>query len=136
MKTPPWLNTSDSKASGRTPVKMWFGMIGLRATRHSICRKRIKATTPKMIRQRTVADLHGCVTPPICKPIRNMIVLPVMVRLPSQSMALRARMTDCLSWCNLRVKRIINNAVPEVGTAIREKAFSSLNKKGEMGGRQ
>ena len=41
------------------------------------------------MRQRTVAEVQGKLTPPYSRPRRNMIVPPVMVITPIQSMAFR-----------------------------------------------
>lgn len=91
-------------------------MIGYFANFASTRMKRPKVAIPMMIRQRTVAESHGKVTPPYSRPKRNKRVPPTTKKAPNQSMALSPSMKGVLGVLRSRKTMIIANARPSNGT--------------------
>ena len=91
--------------------------MGYLASFHSARKKRTMVTTPKIRRQRTVAEDQGKETPPYSRPKRNITVPPVMVMTPIQSMALRPARMGVLGVSMSRKKRMMTKASASNGTA-------------------
>lgn len=90
--------------------------MGYFANRHSFRTNRPTVRIPKTMRQMTVADFQGKAWPPNWRPRRSMRVPPTMVRLPTQSMALRPVITGVRGVCRLlRKKAMIRKATPSKG---------------------
>ena len=94
------------------------GMRGYFATFHSIKINNIKTSGPNIRRHSTLADDHGCVTPPKVSPRSNIIVAPATERLPSQSTARRPATIGVFGVWRCRMKRMIKNARPVIGTRL------------------
>ena len=92
-----------------------MGMIGYRANRVSLKKKRTDMNNPKTIRQMTVGEFQGKEMPPKLRPSRSITVRPRIVRLPNQSMAFMPSMIPVLGLCTSRKKSNSVNAVPETG---------------------
>lgn len=63
-----------------------------------------------------IGEFHGRDTPPRVRPRRTMTVAPTIVTAPNQSTAARPARMGVLGVWILRMKRIIRNAAPVIGT--------------------
>ena len=96
MKTNPWTKQTVRAAMFDLYLNMRVGMTGYLANFHSTRAKSPIVRRPKTIRQTTVADFQGKLTPPNSRPNRSMSVPPTIKRDPSQSMALRPAINGVL----------------------------------------
>ena len=90
-------------------------MRGWLATLNSMKTKKTAMTAPKTIRQITVGEFQGNVTPPKLSPSSSIRVRPRMNKLPSQSMAPRPSTTLVLGLCTSRNTTRSMKAVPDMG---------------------
>lgn len=115
MKTKPWTKQTHKQATLLRYLNRRVGMTGYLATFISTRTKRPTVKRPKIIRQRTVAESHGYVTPPYCMPKRNINVPPTMSRLPRKSIAFKPSMRGVLGVLRSRKKKMIQKATPSMG---------------------
>lgn len=118
MKTNPWQKQTKRAATFERCLNSLRGMTGYRASFHSLTTKRQATTKPKIIKQRTVGEVQGYVTPPNSRPKSTMSVPPTMVREPAQSTALRPSQTGVLGLWRCRKKESAMITVPVIGTTI------------------
>ena len=82
----------------------------------SIRAKRMRVRIPKMMRFKTIADVHGRVTPPRRRPKRSINVPPTMVMAPSQSIAFKPAINGVLGVWRSRNIKMMMKANPPSGT--------------------
>ena len=116
MKTKPWTKQTAREAMLERTLKSLRGIMGYFASFHSLRKKRIMVRTPNIRRERTVAEVQGKETPPYSRPRRNIIVPPVIVITPIQSMAFRPAMIGVLGVSTSRKTRIMTKARASNGT--------------------
>lgn len=116
MNTMPWQKQTPRDAIFERYLKIRRGIIGYLASFHSLIKKSPKVRIPNTIRQTTVAEFQGWLTPPYSRPRRNIIVPPTTVILPIQSMALKPAKSGVFGVSMSRKKEIMINARPSNGT--------------------
>lgn len=79
--------------------------------------KRPAATRPNTIRHMTIGEDQGCVTPPKSRPNRNMKVAPIIVMLPSQSIAWIPVISGVFAVWDFKVSTVTRNAPAVRGTS-------------------
>lgn len=92
-----------------------MGIKGYFATRFSVKTKKPISTTPKMIKQMTVGELQGNVTPPKSKPIRIISVTPTIAKVPNQSKALNPSRMPVRGLCTSSRKNSVPNETAQIG---------------------
>ena len=93
------------------------GMTGYLAILYLMSRNTKRVATPKTIRQTTVTELQGYVSPPYPNPSKNMTVAPTIVMVPSQSIATKPSIRGVFGVSTLSKKTINVAARPAIGTA-------------------
>lgn len=93
-------------------------MTGYLASFHSLRKNKLAVTHPNTIKHMTVAESQGWATPPNSNPRSSIRVPPTIVKLPSQSMALRPSHIGVVGVSSLRKIIRAMRTVPEMGTAI------------------
>ena len=116
MKIVPWKKQTPSAAMLDWWPKMRMGIMGEIGSLTSIMAKRIRVRIPKMMREMTIADVHGRVTPPRRRPKRSINVPPTMVMAPSQSIAFKPAINGVLGVLRSRNIKMMTNASPPSGT--------------------
>ena len=116
MKTKPWKKQTARVAMLERTLKSFSGIMGYLASFHSLRKKRMMVMTPNIRRESTVAEVQGKETPPYSRPRRNIIVPPVIVMTPIQSMALRPARMGVLGVSMSRRKRMMTKARASNGT--------------------
>ncbi len=116
MKTKPWMKQTAKDATFERCLKMLRGIIGYFANFHSLTKNRAMVMTPNKIRHTTVAEDHGKLTPPYSRPRRSIIVPPVIVMTPTQSIAFRPAPIGVLGVSISSRKRIMTKASASKGT--------------------
>ena len=129
MKMKPCKNAIPIAAMFEPCLKMRRGMIGYLANFPSTPRKITNVTTPKMIRQMTVAESQGNATPPYTRPRRNIIVPPEIVRVPNQSMALSPSRNGVLGVSTCKKKSMNTAEIPAIGTTNSQSLYSDRESK-------
>lgn len=91
-------------------------MIGYLANFHSLRKKRAKVTSPNTMRQMTMGESQGYVTPPYSRPRRNITVPPTTVKHPSQSIAFKPAKSGVLGVSMSRNSMMMAKAMASIGT--------------------
>lgn len=91
-------------------------MIGYLANFHSLRKKRAKMTSPNTMRQMTIGESQGYVTPPYSRPRRNITVPPTTVKHPSQSIAFKPAKSGVLGVSMSRNSMMMAKAMASIGT--------------------
>lgn len=97
-------------------MKTSKGMMGERATFHSMRRNRTYVTAPKTIRLMTVGEVQGYAEPPKLRPRSNMTVPPTTVRHPSQSNAFNPARRGVLGVLSFKVVKTMPKTTAVQGT--------------------
>ena len=116
MKTNPWTKHVPNAAMFERCLKRRKGISGYLAKNPSLTKNSPIVPRPKIIKQMTVAESQGKVTPPNSKPRRNMTVPPTIRSEPSQSIALRPSRIGVLGVCMSRKSIKMIKATPSHGT--------------------
>ena len=96
------------------------GMRGYLASRFSLNMKKTDMTAPNTIKQMTLGEFQGNVTPPKSRPRRTIKVSPMMLMLPSQSIALTPSISDVFGLCTSRNSWSKTKATPATGRLIHQ----------------
>ena len=96
------------------------GMIGWRADRASLKRKKKASKAPTTTRQMTFGEFQGYAMPPKLRPSSTMTMTPTIEKLPAQSMALMPAVNLVFGSCTSRKRSSRKNAGPQIGRLIQK----------------
>lgn len=116
MKTMPWLKQTTREPTLDRYLKIRRGMIGYLANFHSLRKKRPNVASPNTMRQMTMGEPQGYVTPPYSRPRRNIMVPPTIVMHPSQSIAFNPAKSGVFGVSMSRKKMMMAKAMASIGT--------------------